>query len=174
MSDSLYPAPVIDPSAFVAQSAVIVGDVTIGADATVLFNATLRGDCDSRIVVGDRTNIQELACVHVSHSADTLIGSDVTVGHGAIVHGCTIGDGTLVGMGAIIIDGARVGERCLIGAGALVTGSADIPDEMLVIGSPARAVRKLTPEEVEGLAVSARDYVQVGRDLAQAGLNSAR
>lgn len=162
--------PVIAPSARIARNAAVVGDVTIGEDSTVLFNATLRGDFGGRIVVGDRTNIQELVCVHVSADADTVIGNDVTIGHGAIVHGCTIGDGALIGMGAIVIDGAKIGERCLVGAGALVTGTADIPPEMLVIGSPAKAVRPLTEAEVQSLADSAEEYYEIGRDLAERGV----
>ena len=160
----------IDPSARIARNAVVIGDVTLGADVTVLFNATLRGDCRGRIIVGERTNIQELACVHVPLGGDTVIGSDVSVGHGAILHGCVIGDGTLVGMGATVLDGARVGRDCLIGAGALVTGSADIPDGMLVVGSPARAKRPLTDEELAGLRENAEEYVAIGRDLAAQGL----
>lgn len=160
----------IDPSARIARNAVVIGDVTLGADVTVLFNATLRGDCRGRIVVGERTNIQELACVHVPLGGDTVIGSDVSVGHGAILHGCVIGDGTLVGMGATVLDGARVGRDCLIGAGALVTGGADIPDGMLVVGSPARAKRPLTDEELAGLRENADEYVAIGRDLAAQGL----
>ena len=101
---------------------------------------------------------------------DTVVGSDVSVGHGAILHGCVIGDGTLVGMGATVLDGARVGRRCLIGAGALVTGSADIPDGMLVVGSPAKAKRPLTDEELAGLVENAAEYVAIGRELAAQGL----
>ena len=143
-----HPTPRIHPTARIARNAVVTGDVELGARCTVLFNAVVRGDCAGRIAVGENTNIQEGACLHV----------------------CTIGDGTLVGMGAIVIDGARVGKRCLIGAGALVTGTADIPDGMLAIGSPARAVRPLTPEELAGLEESVQEYLQVGDDLVEQGL----
>lgn len=160
----------IDPTARIARNAVVIGDVALGADCTVLFNATLRGDCRGRIIVGERTNIQELACIHVPLDGETIVGSDVSVGHGAILHGCVIGDGTLVGMGATVLDGARVGRRCLIGAGALVTGSADIPDGMLVVGSPARVRRALTDEELDGLRINAEEYVAIGRDLVACGL----
>lgn len=159
----------IAPSARIANNATVIGDVTLGEDVTVLFNATLRGDVGGKIVVGDRTNIQELACIHVPLEGDTIIGSDVSVGHGAILHGCTIADGTLVGMGAIVLDGAQVGKNCLIGAGALVTGTADIPDGMLVIGSPAKAVRALTEEELAGLEVNVREYIKIGNDLQAQG-----
>ena len=107
--------------------------------------------------------------MHVSRRFDTIIGDDVTVGHGAIVHGCTIGDGTIVGMGSIVIDGAKVGKNCLIGAGALVTGAANIPDGMLVIGSPAKAVRALTDEELAGNLASAEEYVKTGAKLVASG-----
>ena len=160
----------IHPTARIAESAVVVGDVEVGERCTVLGNAVLRGDCSGRIVVGKNTNIQENACVHVNQGGQTVIGSNVTVGHGAIVHGCTIGDGSLVGMGAVVIDGARVGKHCLVGAGALVTGTADIPDGMLVIGSPARAVRPLTPDELTGLEESVQEYLHVGDELAEQGL----
>lgn len=160
----------IASSARIARNAIVVGDVLIGEDATILFNATVRGDLGRKVVIGDRTNVQELACLHVPTDADTIIGSDVSVGHGAIIHGCTIGDGTLVGMGAIVLDGAKVGRRCLIGAGALVTGKSDIPDGMLVIGSPAKVVRPLSDEEIAGLAANADEYVRIGKDLADQGL----
>ncbi len=165
-----YKTPEIHPTAKIAHSALVIGDVHIGEDATVLHNATLRGDCRGRIFIGARTNIQELACVHVPLDGDTVIGNDVSVGHGAILHGCTIGDGTLVGMGAIMIDGARIGKHCLIGAGALVTGTADIPDGMLVIGSPAKAVRPLTADEIASLDENVEEYVKIGRELAAEGL----
>lgn len=170
------PAPLHTPrvheSAFIAHNATVIGNVDVGERASVLFNATLRGDCEGRIVVGARTNIQELACIHVPLGGQTVIGDDVSVGHGAILHGCTIGDGTLIGMGAIVIDGARIGRRCLVGAGALVTGTADIPDEMLVIGSPARAVRPLSSEEIDSLSVNVEEYLKIADDLARQGLGT--
>lgn len=165
-----YHAMKISPTARIARNATIIGDVELGDDCTVLFGATVRGDLGRRVIVGNRTNLQELVCVHVPVEDDTIIGNDVSVGHGAIIHGCRIGDGTLVGMGSIILDGAKVGCHCLIGAGSLVTGTADIPDGMLVIGSPAKAVRKLTDEEIEGLAVNVREYVEIGKDLAAQGM----
>lgn len=160
----------IHPTARIARNATVIGDVTLGAKCTVLFNATLRGDCGGRVIVGDRTNIQELACLHVPFAGDTVLGNDVTIGHGAIVHGATIGDGSLIGMGATVIDGARIGKNCLVGAGALVTGTANIPDGMLVIGSPARAVRPLTEEEHEYLRKASEEYLVVGDDLLNEGL----
>lgn len=165
-----YVDPTIHPQTYIACNATIVGDVALGKNCTVLFNATLRGDWGGRIEVGEGTNIQENACLHVSAAHPTVLGKNVTVGHGAIVHGCTIGDGTTVGMGAIVIDNAKVGKNCLIGAGALVTGTADIPDGMLVLGSPAKAVRPLTEEEIAHSLLSAEEYLQVGQELARKGV----
>lgn len=161
--------PVIAPTAHVATNATIIGDVTIGEECCILFNAVIRGDCGTFVKLGDRTNVQEGACLHVSHDAPTVVGHDVTIGHAAVVHGCTIGDHSLVGMGATVLDGAQVGSHCLIGAGALVTGTARIPDGMLVVGSPARAKRPLTDEEMASLDANADEYVQVGYQLAQEG-----
>lgn len=158
------------PTTRVAKGATVIGDVSLGEDCTVFFGAVLRADMGGKIYVGDRTNIQDLVCVHVPLNNDTVIGKEVSVGHGAIIHGCTIGDNTLVGMGAIILDGARIGKHCLVGAGALVTGTADIPDGMLVVGSPAKAVRKLRPDEIDGLAINVREYIQAGKDLVENGL----
>lgn len=165
-----YPMPAIHPTARIARNATVIGNVSLAEESCVLFNATLRGDCGGRICVGKRSNVQEQACIHVPPDGETLIGDDVTIGHGAIVHGCAIGDGSLVGMGAIVLDGARIGKRCLVGAGALVTGKADIPDGMMVLGSPAKAVRPLTAEEIAGLSENAREYVRIGRELASEGL----
>lgn len=165
-----YATPSIHPESYIARNATIIGDVEINKNCTVLFNATLRGDWGGRIVVGEGSNIQENACLHVSADAPTIIGKNVTVGHGAIVHGCTIGDGTTVGMGSIVIDHARVGKNCLIGAGALVTGTADIPDGMLVLGSPAKAVRPLTEEEIAGSLLAAEEYLEIGQALMSQGI----
>ena len=174
MPTSSYPKPSIHPSACVARNATVIGDVTLGAQSCVLFNATLRGDCGGRIVVGARSNIQELACLHVPVGGQVIVGDGVTVGHAAVLHGCTVGDGTLVGMGAVVLDGARIGKRCLIGAGALVTGKMDAPDGMMILGSPARVVRELTQKELDGLAENADEYVRIGEELAREGLLERR
>lgn len=160
----------VDQNAYIAPNAVIVGDVSIGSECTVLFNVTLRGDGGGRIVIEDGSNIQENCCLHVDRGGLTHVGRGVTVGHGAILHGCSIGDGSMVGMGAIVIDGARIGKNCLIGAGSLVTGTADVPDGMLVIGSPAKAVRPLREEELAMLSEAASEYVNTGRKLAEQGV----
>lgn len=165
-----YHCASIHPNAYVAPNATILGDVIVSEECTVLFNAVLRGDCGGHIYVGRGSNIQEGACVHVPLGGKTVIGERVTVGHGAILHGCSIGDNTLIGMGAIVIDGAKIGENCLVGAGALVTGTADIPNGMLVIGSPARAVRPLNAEEIADLTRNAEEYIEIGKDLVANGV----
>lgn len=160
----------IDPEARIAHNATLIGNVTVEKDAVILFNATLRGDYGSRIVVGARSSVQENACVHLGAHSACLIGSGVTVGHGAIVHGCTIGDNTLVGMGSIVMDGATVGKNCMIGAGALITGGTHIPDGSLVVGSPAKARRLLTEDEIAENRAAADGYVAIGKDLAENGI----
>lgn len=161
MTDLAKP-PVIHPSAFVAEGAVISGDVTLERDVSIWHNAVLRADCD-RIVVGAGSNIQDGCVIHEDRGKPVAIGRDVTVGHGAIIHGCTIGDGTLVGMGAIVLNGAVVGSGCIIGAGALVTQGATIPDGGLALGSPAHVVRTVTKEEQEHAIARARRYVEEAR-----------
>ena len=162
--------PVIDPSAKIAGNATVVGDVIIGEDVTVLYGAVLRGDCGGRISIGARSNVQDLVCMHVPIDGETKIGSNVTIGHGAILHGCEIGDGSLVGMGSIVLDGAKVGRECLIAAGALVPGKMDASDQSLIVGSPARVIRKLTDEEMADLQHAADEYVEIGRNLSEEGL----
>ena len=158
------------PTARIAENATIVGDVRIGAECTVLFNATLRGDCGTYVVVGDKTNVQEGACLHVDTDTPCIVGRGVTIGHGAVVHGCTVGDNTLIGMHATVLNRASVGRDCIIAAGAVVTEGAVIPDGSLAMGVPAKVRRALTPEEIEANRRSARGYVQVGRELAAEGL----
>ncbi len=136
--------PIIPACGFIAPTAAVVGDVTLGERGSVYFSAVLRGDEDA-IVVGDDTNIQDGAVLH----GKTVVGKGCTIGHNAIVHACTLGDNTLVGMGAIILNGAKVGSNCIIGAGALVTLGMEIPDGMMAFGSPAKVRRPLTEEEVE-------------------------
>jgi carbonic anhydrase/acetyltransferase-like protein (isoleucine patch superfamily) len=136
----------------------VVGDVTLGDHASVWYGAVLRGDIN-RIVVGAGSNIQDNAVVHLADDFPALIGSHVTVGHSAIVHACTVGDETLVGMGAALLDGAVIGRQCLIGAHALVTQGTTVPDGSLVLGAPAKIVRSLSPEERAGLRRWADKYV---------------
>ena len=151
--------PDIHPSAFVAPGAVVRGEVHLAENSSVFYNAVLRGD-RAPISIGEGTNIQDNCVVHVEYDLPVTVGKNVPVGHGAILHGCTVGDETLIGMGAIVLNGAQIGKSCLIGAGALVTQNAVIPDGCMAVGSPARVKRPLTPEEMDGLRQSAADYRQ--------------
>jgi carbonic anhydrase/acetyltransferase-like protein (isoleucine patch superfamily) len=162
--------PLIDPSAWIAPSAVIVGDVAIGAEASVWFGAVVRGDVE-RIRIGARSNVQDHATIHVTTDRyGTVVGADVTVGHAAVLHGCTIDDQCLIGIGAIVLDGAHIGEQSLVGAGAVVTARTEIPARSLVLGTPARPVRPLTDDEIAGLAASAARYVAHAQRYRTQGL----
>jgi carbonic anhydrase/acetyltransferase-like protein (isoleucine patch superfamily) len=151
--------PVVGQSVFIAPGAVVLGDVTLGDHASVWYNAVLRGDINC-IGIGCYTNIQDNAMVHLADEDPCLVGEYVTVGHGAILHACTIGDETLVGMGATVLDGAVVGRQCIIGANALITGHARIPAGSLVLGSPATVRRALSPKEREQLKPQALKYAE--------------
>ena len=152
----------IHPSVFIAKGAVIVGDVTLSEDCSVWFNATLRGD-NEPILVGKGSNIQEGAIFHVDPGFQLVIGEGVTVGHGAIVHSATVGDNCVIGMGSILLNGCRIGENSIVGAGALVTEGKEFPPGSLILGSPARVVRELTVEQIEGNFASAMHYVERGK-----------
>lgn len=151
---------------WIAPDAHVIGRVRLGQDVGVWFGAVLRGDNDT-ISVGDRTNIQEGAMLHVDPGFPMTIGADVTIGHHAIVHGCTIGDNSLIGMGATILNGARIGKNCLVGANALVTEGKEFPDNSLIVGAPAKAVRTLDAEAAEKLRASAASYVANWRRFAK-------
>jgi gamma-carbonic anhydrase len=152
--------PEIHPTAFVADSAVVIGDVALGPDASLWFHAVVRGDVE-RVRIGARSNVQDNATVHVTRDRwPTLVGEGVTVGHAAVLHGCTVGDRCLIGIGAIVLDGAVIGEECLVGAGALVTPGTRIAPRSLVLGSPARRVRDLSADEVARLHASAASYLE--------------
>ena len=150
--------PKLGKKVFIAKSATVIGDVTIGARSSVWYGAVLRGDIN-RIVVGHHSNIQDNAVLHLADDFPCLLGNWVTVGHGAIVHACKVGNEVLIGMGAVVLDGAVIGRQSLIGAKALVTQGARIPPGSLVLGAPARVVRKLTPAERAGLKWWAEKYV---------------
>lgn len=165
--------PVISPSALLAPDAVVCGDVTIGENCSLWFHAVLRAE-SAAIRMGDGSNIQDNCVVHVDPGYGVDIGTHVTIGHGAILHGCTVGEGTLIGMGSTILNGARIGKGCLIGAGSLVTQNAVIPDGMLAFGRPARVVRPLTEEEKAQNLQSALDYVEEARAYSRSGLMSQR
>lgn len=162
--------PRVGDGVFIAKGATVVGDVLLGAHASVWYGAVLRGDIQ-RIEVGEGSNIQDNAVVHLADDYPALIGRYVTVGHGAIIHACTIGDECLIGMGAVVLDGAEVGEQCIIGARALVTQRARIPAGSMVLGSPAKVVRALTAEERAGLRYWAEKYVANAAYHLEHGIN---
>ena len=156
--------PKIHSSAKIAKGAVIEGDVTIGENCSVYYNAVIRGDASS-ITIGSGTNVQDCCVIHCDTNAPATIGNNVTIGHGAIVHGCTIGDSCLIGMGSIILNNAKIGKNCLIAAGALVTQNTVIPDGSLVMGMPAKVKRALTQEEIEHIKSSADIYLTLSKSM---------
>lgn len=151
--------PQVADSAWVAENAQVIGDVRLAPGSSVWFGATLRGDTEP-IVVGEGSNIQDGSVLHTDHNLPLTIGRHVTVGHQVMLHGCTIGDESLIGIGAIVLNGAKIGKNCLVGAGALVTEGKEFPDGSMIIGSPAKAMRQLTPEQIEGLRRSAQHYME--------------
>jgi len=155
-------APRLADSVWVADSAQVIGNVELGADASVWFGVTIRGDSEA-IRVGSGTNIQDGCVLHADAGKPLLIGDNVTVGHKVMLHGCTVGDGSLIGIGAVVLNGARIGKGCIVGASALVTEGKEFPDGSMILGSPARAARVLTPEQHEGLVRSAAHYVENAR-----------
>lgn len=158
LAERLERGPRIHPSAYLLPGATVVGDVTLAEEASVWYGAVLRGDIN-RIVIGPRSNIQDNAVIHLADDYAAIVGELVTIGHGAIVHACTVEDEVLIGMGAIILDGAEIGARSIIGANALVTGGTRIPPGSLVIGSPAKVVRQLSHEEQATTKTWALKYV---------------
>lgn len=156
--------PCIDPSAFVADSACVIGKVRINEYASVWFQATLRGD-NEPISIGANTNVQESAVLHTDMGFPLTVGENVTIGHQAMLHGCAIGDGALIGMQAIVLNGACIGRNCLVGAGALVTERKIFPDNSLIVGRPAKLVRQLTDAEVAQMKENAQVYVLRGQQF---------
>ena len=150
---------------WVADSAQVIGQVVLKAESSIWFGAVLRGD-NEPITLGEGSNIQENSVLHTDMGFPLTIGAGCTIGHNAILHGCTIGNNSLVGMGAIVLNGAVIGENCLIGAGALVTEGKQIPDNSLVVGSPAKVVRTLDADAVAALRLSASHYVENARRFA--------
>ncbi|HTR96436.1 MAG TPA: DinB family protein [Candidatus Acidoferrales bacterium] len=161
----------IDASAYVAPGAVVVGEVTLGARASVWFNSVLRGD-SAAIEIGEASNVQDLSTVHVDDGQPAIVGRRVTVGHRAIVHGCTIGDDCLIGMGAIVLSGARVGAGSLVGAGALVREGQEIPPGSLVLGAPARVAGGVTAAHREAIAAGTQHYVELAESYRRRGMVS--
>lgn len=150
-------APQIDEDSWIAPDANVIGKIVVGAGASVWFGSTLRGDNET-ITVGAGSNIQENCVCHTDMGFPLTIGAGCTIGHKAMLHGCTIGDNSLIGMGATVLNGARIGRNCLIGAGALVTEGKEIPDGSLVMGAPGRVVRALSDDAIAGLRASAQGY----------------
>jgi carbonic anhydrase/acetyltransferase-like protein (isoleucine patch superfamily) len=149
--------PQVAASAWVADNAQVIGDVVLGEDSSVWFGATLRGDTET-ITVGRGSNIQDGSVLHADVGFPMTLGENVTVGHQVMLHGCTIGEGSLIGIGAVVLNGAKIGKHCLVGAGALVTEGKEFPDGSMILGSPARVTKTLTPEQIEGLRSSAKHY----------------
>ena len=155
-------APRIDESAWVAGSAQVMGNVELAEGASIWFGAIVRGDTEE-IRIGRNSNIQDGSVLHTDHEKPLSIGDDVTVGHKVMLHGCTIGDGSLIGIGAVVLNGAKIGTGCLVGAGSFVTEGKEFPDGSMIVGSPARVVKQLTPEQLGHLRLSAQHYVENAR-----------
>jgi len=163
-------APLLDPSAIVFEGATVVGRVILGAESSIWFGAIVRGDVDD-VTIGARTNVQDRAVIHVTTKKfSTRIGDQVTIGHGAILHGCTVHERVLIGIGSIVLDGAEIESDCMIGAGALVTPGTRIPSGHLAVGSPARVRRRLEPGEIEHLERSATNYVMLSAHYRKLGI----
>ena len=156
--------PTVHDSVFLAEGVQLIGDVTIKEESSIWYNTVLRADL-APIRIGRRTSIQDGSVGHVNTDEPLLVGDEVTVGHGAIIHGCTIGNGTLIGMGAIVLNGAEIGEYALIGAGSLVTENKKIPGFTLSLGSPAKVVRELTEQDLQRMKRTMESYVQKGKEM---------
>jgi carbonic anhydrase/acetyltransferase-like protein (isoleucine patch superfamily) len=148
-----------DDEYWIAPNAVVLGNVVLKKNASVWFGAVLRGDNDV-ITIGENSNVQDNSVLHTDMGSPLTIGSNVTVGHMVMLHGCTIGDGSLVGIGSVILNGARIGKNCLVGAGALITENKEFPDGSMILGSPARVSRALAPEQAARMGMGAMGYVQ--------------
>lgn len=150
-------APQVAASAWVADSAQVMGDVVLGEGSSVWFGAVVRGD-NHRIAIGRGSNVQDLSVLHTDTGVPLTIGDNVTIGHQVTLHGCSVGDGSLIGIGAVVLNSARIGKNCLVGAGALVTEGKEFPDGSLILGTPAKVARALTPAQIAGLQRSAESY----------------
>ena len=161
--------PLVHPTAFVAPTAVLIGDVEVGAEASVWFGTVVRGD-NGPIRIGARTSVQDNAVLHVTEGGSTLVGADVTIGHGAVLEDCTIGDGALVGMNAVVLNGASVGKGALVAAGSVVASGAAIPAHVLAVGMPAIVKRELAPGAAEKIEANASHYVELSRAYLHNGI----
>jgi carbonic anhydrase/acetyltransferase-like protein (isoleucine patch superfamily) len=159
-------SPEIHPSAWVADSARVIGRVHLAADVSVWFGAVLRAEA-AEVRIGRGSNVQDNAVLHVDPGVPLTIGEDVTVGHQAMLHGCTVGDGALIGIQAVVLNHARIGARCVVGAGAVVTEGREFPPGSLILGAPAKAVRELTPEQIAGFRLGALSYVSRAQHYRQ-------
>ena len=148
-----------DDEYWIAPNAVVIGQVVLKKNASLWWGVTVRADND-RITIGENSNVQDGSVLHADFGSPLTIGADVTVGHMAMLHGCDIGDNSLIGIGAVVLNGAKIGRNCLIGAKALIPEGKEIPDNSLVMGAPGKVVRELTPDRIEGLTLSARGYVE--------------
>ncbi|MFH0968223.1 MAG: gamma carbonic anhydrase family protein [Methanobacteriota archaeon] len=155
----------VPQAAFVAPNSTVIGGISAGTDVSIWYGAVVRADKD-RISIGDRSNIQDNCVVHTSSGHPVTIGDEVSIGHGAILHGCTIQDQVLVGLGAIILNGAVIGSECIIGAGALISEGKNIPSRSLVLGVPGKIIRQVSDEEVAGILQNASSYVNLAREHA--------
>ena len=171
LNRALSARPKFGRRVYIAKGAVVVGDVTVGDFSSVWFNAVLRGDIN-RIVIGHHTNIQDSCVMHLADKIPCVVGNYVTVGHGAILHACTIGDEVLVGMGSTILDEVQIGDQCLIGARTLITSRTRIPAGSMVLGAPAKVVRALTAAERAGLKRLAEKYVRLAASYAKIGITN--
>jgi carbonic anhydrase/acetyltransferase-like protein (isoleucine patch superfamily) len=151
-----YPA---DGEYWIAPNAVVAGNVILKKNASIWFGAVLRGD-NEPIIVGENSNIQDNSVCHTDMGSPLTIGDNVTVGHMVMLHGCTIGDGALIGIGAVVLNGAKIGKNCLVGAGALVTEGKEFPDGVMILGAPAKVVRELAPEHAQRMGMGAMSYVR--------------
>lgn len=161
-------SPRVAESAWVADSAQVMGNVELAEDASVWFGVVIRGDTET-IQIGRGSNIQDASVLHADIGKPLTVGANVTVGHKVMLHGCSIGDGSLIGIGAVVLNGAKIGKGCIVGAGALVTEGKEFPDGSMIIGSPAKAVRELTQAQQDGLKMSALHYIENARRF-KAGL----
>lgn len=151
-------APTLGNNAYVADSAQVIGQVTLGENASVWFGTVIRGDSE-RITIGKNCNVQDACVLHADEGVPLTLEDNVSIGHQVMLHGCTVGAGSLIGIGAIVLNHAKIGKNCLVGAGALVTEGKEFPDGSMILGSPAKAVKQLSPEQIEGLQRIAQHYV---------------
>lgn len=155
--------PEIHDSCYVAESSQVIGKVKMGKNSSVWECAVIRGDVD-KITIGESTNVQDGSILHVNNGIPLIIGNNVTIGHGVNLHGCSIGDNSLIGIGAIILNGAKIGDNCIVGAGAIVTQNSIIPNNSLVLGAPGKIIREISDFEVEENVKNAKNYVQLSKD----------